>query len=181
MRISKKLSIALACAAGALSPLMNVNIAQADPAGFPDLSQFPAEDAFGHYALRMRPDHYTIAFLSPNRDFNCAFAAHPNSNGFSGFSCGGNIPGTDSVPVSEEALPSPCARVLLSAGEDGGSIEKQDPKCSENQLFGVPLLPGHRVVDESVTCGATSTVIMACINEDTQHGFVISRAQTWTF
>lgn len=135
------------------------------PADFPDLNAFTAVDR----------DDYRVggtSFVTPDQ-IECVldWGAHRSIR------CGGNIEG-----LSESVTGTGCPHVRKSP--DGPSDAPYVITRSENPCVSarwVPIEAGHKLVAGNGTCVVGEENLVACIDADMQHGFVLQPSGSWTF
>ncbi|WP_029110123.1 hypothetical protein [Mycobacterium sp. URHD0025] len=156
-------SIIIAC----LTPL--TPDAHAQPPGFPDLSQFTEVDA----AQFSRPFSYAerwanvYSFFRTPDGVNCAIGP--------GSWCTGNIPG---LPSSQSDA---CASVHQTGDNQQFTFSTDDITCesTKDKL----LNPGQKLTDSltGTTCVVGQGRFTACINPQSDHGFVLQPSGSWVF
>jgi hypothetical protein len=135
------------------------------PTGFPDLSSFTAVD----------PEDYHVSgtsFISPDR-IDCVLDFGPHEVTV----CSGEIPG---MPVSAQG--SGCAWVHKAdpAATDAPYVlEHSDDACATS--LARPIQPGKKLVGKNGTCAVGDGGLVACIDSDNKHGFVLKPSGSWVF
>ena len=162
MRTTTILSIvALAlCACASPAP-----IKPKPPQRFPDLNAFTAVD----------PSKYRVggrAFVSPEQ-ISCLLDRGPNKS----IVCGGNI---DGIPASLTGNGCPDVR----KPDDGPSdrpyaITRPDGECVTAKY--VPIQAGRKLSGGNGTCVVGENNLVACIDKDMKHGFVLQPSGSWVF
>jgi hypothetical protein len=134
------------------------------PTGFPDLSKFTAVD----------PAHYTIAggaFVSPDQ-VSCAL-----DEGDGSIVCSGNIRG---LPNSITGAGCPVVRKPNGSPADTKYvIDREEPDCTSSRW--TPIAVGQKLTEEIGTCAVGEGGLIACIDSDNKHGFVLQPSGSWTF
>ncbi len=137
----------------------------APPEGFPDLSAFNPVD---------RNDFKLggTAFVSPEQ-ISCLLDYGPHKS----VVCGGNI---DGVPAT--ATGSGCPEVRKP--DDGPSdapyvISKPDGECVTSRSM--PITTGKKLKGDNSTCVVGKNNLVACIDADHKHGFVLQPSGSWVF
>lgn len=159
-------AIALASAAliGPLAPQAN-----AQPPEFPDLTQFKDVDAAQFSRPFSYPERWAnvYSFFRTPDGLNCAIGP--------GSWCNGNIPG---LPSSQSGA---CASVhqngdgqQFAFSTDGNACEPTKDKI---------LNPGEKLTDwlTGTTCVVGDGRLTACINTQSNHGFVLRPSSSWVF
>jgi hypothetical protein len=135
------------------------------PQGFPDLTAFTAVD----------PAEYTVgghSFVSPQQ-VDCVLDFGPDRVTV----CSGDIPG---FPASIAGDGCAAVRKPEQSASDAAYIfERSDRKCGSARS--VPMPPGHKLVGENGTCAVGDNGLVACIDADNKHGFVLQPSGSWAF
>jgi hypothetical protein len=135
------------------------------PAGFPDLSSFTA----------VNPADYTLGgatFVSP-RQVSCILNYGPHKT----IACGGSIPG---MPASVSGTGCPSVDKPDDANSDAPyGIYREDHPCVTARW--VPMGVGKKLVGKNGTCAVGDGGLVACIDTDNKHGFVLQPSGSWTF
>lgn len=161
MRAAQWLTV-LAIGLAACSPAPKT---AAPPANFPDLNTFTAVD----------PEDYHVSgtsFLSPDR-IDCVLDFGPHGVTV----CSGAIPG---MPASTQG--SGCAWVHKAdpATIDAPYVlEHSDDACATS--LARPIQSGKKLVGKNGTCAVGDGGLVACIDADNKHGFVLQPSGSWTF
>ncbi|OPX07254.1 hypothetical protein [Mycobacterium sp. AT1] len=137
------------------------------PSNFPDLSAFTAVDP-GDY-----DDLGDTNFLSPDQQIDCVldWGAHESviCHGFPG------------VPNSIGGSGCPTVR---KADESGGdvpyAIVRSASRCVTARSV-KPMNAGSKLVGKNATCVAGRDQLVACIDADHRHGFVLQPSGSWAF
>lgn len=137
----------------------------APPNGFPDLNKFSVVD-------RMDFNLGGTAFVSPEQ-VHCLLDHGPHKS----VVCGGSI---DGVPTSVTG--DGCPRVYKP--EDGPSnapymFARSDGACTAARWK--PITTGKKLVGDNSTCVVGKNNLVACIDADHKHGFVLQPSGSWTF
>lgn len=137
----------------------------APPEGFPDLNSFTAVD----------PKDYSLggtAFVSPEQ-IHCVLDNGPRKT----VVCGGNI---DGVPDSLGG--DGCPRVSKpddSPSDTPYSITRTKGACASARFK--PITTGKKLKGDNSTCVVGKNNLVACIDADHKHGFVLQPSGSWTF
>ncbi len=135
------------------------------PPGFPDLSAFTDVD----------PSKYDLggpSFVSPQQ-ISCVLDFDRQKS----IVCSGNIRG---IPDSVEGTGCPAARKVDKSTTDTPYVlERSGPECAPSKF--VPIQPGRKLTAENGTCAAGDDGLVACIDADNKHGFVLQPSGSWTF
>jgi len=133
------------------------------PANFPDLSAFTPVD----------PQDYHVSgtsFVSPNQ-IDCVLDFGPHAVTV----CSGVIPG---VPASQGG----CAwahKADPAATDAPYVLEDSDDACATS--LARPIQPGKKLVTTNGTCAVGDGGLVACIDADNKHGFVLQPSGSWAF
>ncbi|MUL85736.1 MULTISPECIES: hypothetical protein [unclassified Mycolicibacterium] len=135
------------------------------PTGFPNLSAFTAVD----------PKDFKLggrAFVSPEQ-ISCVLDVGPHKS----VVCGGNIEG-----ISDSVSGSGCPEVRKP--ENGSSdaayvISRPDGECVTARYK--PITTGKKLEGDNSTCVVGKDNLVACIDADHKHGFVLQPSGSWTF
>jgi hypothetical protein len=135
------------------------------PDGFPDLGAFTAAD----------PEDFTVSgksFVSPDQ-IDCVLDFGPDSVTV----CNGmirglpaSVPGTGCVLVRK---PDPSRAGSPYAFEHSGRV------CTSSRAM--PMEAGKKLVGKNGTCAVGDDGLVACIDADNRHGFVLKPSGSWTF
>ncbi|TDZ99771.1 hypothetical protein CCUG60884_04842 [Mycobacteroides salmoniphilum] len=151
--------------------------AQAQPAGFPDLSKFTAVAAEPYITrwFKGATEMSFLAFVTPY-DIGCTFAAPPEPSDFEqGVSCGG---AADCVIGLAEPGDNNAGTYQLSHYFHGGCDGKSPGPTNGGSLLAV----GQKVSYGHVTCAVDTNRTVACLNTGSgEHGFVLKPSVSWTF
>lgn len=137
----------------------------APPEGFPDLNGFTAVDP-ADFRLGGR------AFVSPEQ-IHCVLDNGPRKT----VVCGGNIEG-----VPDSVGGAGCPRV--SRPENGPdeapyTMSRSRGACTSARFK--PISVGKKLVGDNSTCVVGKNNLVACIDADHKHGFVLQPSGSWTF
>lgn len=157
------IALGLACSATAAPK------ASAQPQGFPDLSSFTEVDA----AQFSRPFSYAerwanvYSFFRTPDGLNCATGP--------GSWCNGAIPG---LPSGQSGS---CASVHQKGDDRQFTFSADNGNCEPAQ--DKVLNPGQKLTDSLTgsTCVVGESGLTACINPQTDHGFVLQPSGSWVF
>lgn len=137
------------------------------PPNFPDLGAFAAVDP-GDY-----DDLGATKFLSPNEEVNCLLdrGAHESviCQGFPG------------VPNSVTGTGCPTVR---KADESGGDVPYAITRSGSGCVTARSVRPmnaGRKLVGKNATCVVGKDQLVACIDADNRHGFVLQPSGSWVF
>ncbi|KAA0096854.1 hypothetical protein CIW49_19610 [Mycolicibacterium sp. P1-18] len=137
------------------------------PPNFPNVDAFTAVDA-GDY-----DDLGDTNFLSPNEQVDCALDWGPHESVI----CNG-IPG---VPASVAGAGCPTVRKADESGGDAPyAITRTDGGCVTARSV-KPMNAGRKLVGKNATCVVGEDELVACIDADKRHGFVLQPSGSWTF
>lgn len=135
------------------------------PTSFPDLNAFRAVD---------RKDFKLggTAFVSPDQ-ISCLLDYGPHKS----VVCGGNIDG-----IADSVTGTGCPEVRKP--EDGPSdapyvISRPDGDCASARVK--PITAGKKLIGDNSTCVVGKNNLVACIDADHKHGFVLQPSGSWTF
>lgn len=135
------------------------------PKGFPDLNAFSPVD---------RKDFKVggTAFVSPEQ-ISCLLDYGPHKS----VVCGGNIEG-----ISDTVAGNGCPEVRKP--EDGPRnapyvILQPEGECVTARSM--PIATGKKLVGDNSTCVVGKNNLVACIDADHKHGFVLQPSGSWTF
>jgi hypothetical protein len=91
--------------------------------------------------------------------------------------CGGNITG---VPASVSGAGCPEVRKPEDGPSDAPYVLSRPPgECTTARY--APMTAGHKLTDDSGTCAVGEDDLVACIDADNKHGFVLQPSGSWTF
>lgn len=137
------------------------------PATFPDLDAFTTVDA-GDY-----DDLGDTKFLSPNEEVNCLLDRGTHQSVI----CLG-FPG-----VPDSVAGTGCSMVR-KADDSGGdvpyAITRTDSGCVTARSV-KPMNAGRKLVGKNATCVVGKDELVACIDADNRHGFVLRPSGSWVF
>lgn len=135
------------------------------PTGFPDLSRFTAETS---------PD-----FTASGRGFNtsqqisCVLDFGPHNVTV----CSGKIRG---VPDSVQGSGCVAVRKPDSATTEASyAFERSGAECVTSRR--PTIEPGRKLTADNGTCAVGDDGLIACIDADNRHGFVLQSSGSWTF
>lgn len=156
----------------AMAAAMTPAPAHARPPGFPDLGSFtPIVDTTG-FTFSWRGGS-ELSFTTPDGSIGCLFNAVASCNG------------------AISALPP-----TASSGRAGGCPYVSHPDVDVHAaapyrftttggtcppFLGRPLPTGHKISTSAMTCAVGQDSLVACVDADDQHGFVLSHTGSWTF
>lgn len=135
------------------------------PPNFPDLKAFHAVD----------PADFQLtgtSFLSPNR-IDCVLDFGPHQVTV----CSGNIPG---LPKSVPGSGCPAVRKADQASGDTSYVfQRSGRACATSHAK--PMTAGNKLSGNNGTCAVGDGDLVACIDADMKHGFVLQPSGSWTF
>jgi hypothetical protein len=135
------------------------------PANFPNLSAFTAVD----------PQDYHVSgtsFLSPNQ-IDCVLDFGPHAV----TGCNGDMPG---IPTSVPGSGCVSARKADPANADAPYVfQRSGRECATS--LARPMQPGKKLVAKNGTCAVGDGGLVACIDADNKHGFVLQPSGSWAF
>ena len=164
LRRSVRVIVVLALALAACSPTPEI---ASPPSRFPDLGAFTAVDP-GDY-----DDLGATKFLSPNEQVNCLLDRGPHESVI----CLG-FPG-----VPDSVAGTGCATVRKADESDGDgpyAITRSGSGCVTARSVR-PMNAGRKLVGKNATCVVGEDQLVACIDADNRHGFVLRPSGSWTF
>jgi hypothetical protein len=135
------------------------------PPGFPDLNTFAAVD----------PEDYHVSgtsFVSPDQ-IDCVLDFGPHA----ATACNGVIPG---VPTSVPG--SGCISVRKADPADADApyvFQRSGRECASSRA--IPIGAGKKLSGKNGTCAVGGDGLVACIDADNKHGFVLQRSGSWVF
>jgi hypothetical protein len=133
----------------------------APPANFPDLSAFTAVDPND-------PKLTSTSFVSPDQ-ISCVLDFGPQRS----IVCSGNLEG---LPDSVTGSGCPAVR---KANDASYAFERSGPECVSDRAM--PLAAGRKFVGKNGTCAVGDGGLVACIDSDNKHGFVLKPSGSWVF
>lgn len=135
------------------------------PQGFPDLDAFSAVD----------PDDFRVggrSFVDPGL-VDCVLDFGPHRVTV----CSGDIPG---FPASVSGDGCAAVRKADQSVADAPYVfQRSQRQCGSARSM--PMSPGHKLVGENGTCAVGDDGLVACIDADNKHGFVLQPSGSWTF
>ena len=138
--------------------------ASAPPANFPDLSAFAAVD----------PQDYHVSgtsFVSPNQ-IDCVLDFGPHAVTV----CSGPIPG---MPASTQGDCAWVHKADPATSDAPYVLEHSDDACASSRAR--PIESGKKLVGKNGTCAVCDGGLVACIDADNRHGFVLKPSGSWAF
>jgi hypothetical protein len=136
----------------------------APPANFPDLSAFTAVD----------PQDYHVSgtsFVSPNQ-IDCVLDFGPHAVTV----CSGAIPG---MPASKQGDCAWVHKADPATSDAPYVLEHSDDACASSRAR--PIESGKKLVGKNGTCAVGDGGLVACIDADNKHGFVLQPSGSWAF
>jgi hypothetical protein len=137
----------------------------APPANFPDLNAFTAVDPND-------PKRTYDLFVSPEQ-ISCSLDAGPQKNSIV---CSGNLRG---LPDSVTGTGCPGIRRAGDSTDAPYAFERSGPECVSSRFM--PLAAGRKMVGKNGTCAVGEGGLVACIDADNKHGFVLQPSGSWAF
>jgi hypothetical protein len=138
----------------------------APPQGFPDLNAFTAVD----------PSKYSVggrAFVSP-KQISCVLDHGPQKS----IVCSGN--NIKGMPENVPGSGCPIVHKLDETTSDTPyRFELVEPDCGSSRF--VPIFAGQKLSGDNGTCAVGENNLVACIDADMKHGFVLQPSGSWTF
>ncbi len=135
------------------------------PAGFPDLTKFAAVD----------PSHYTLggtAFVTPDQ-VTCVLDYGPRKSTV----CSGEIQG---LPTSVSGTGCPVVRKVDESSSNAPYVlRREEPGCASSRVM--PIHAGQKLIGANGTCAVGEDDLVACIDADFKHGFVLKPSGSWAF
>lgn len=162
----------IAATAAIVLSAINMPIAAAAPAGFPDLNAFTPVDT--NIYIVGNPRSATIGFMAPD-GVACTWRYSSDPTDHDAVQCSGNIPGFPaSVP---DAGNGGCAQVEVAgypANRTGPYVfTRQDGTCPALDSSLLPLNVGQKLSATNVTCVVGANDLTACIDTTENHGFIL--------
>jgi hypothetical protein len=148
-----------------LAACSSVPTAAGPPPNFPDLNAFHAVD----------PADYQLtgtSFLSPNQ-IDCVLDFGPHHVTV----CSGDIPA-----VPESVTASGCSVVRKADPATGDApyvFERSGQACATSHAK--PMTAGSKLSGKNGTCAVGDGDLVACIDADMKHGFVLQPSGSWAF
>jgi hypothetical protein len=136
------------------------------PSGFPDLNAFEAVDTADY-------DIGGTTFLSPNQQVDCLLDWGPQKSVI----CHG-FPG-----VPDSVTGTGCAAVRKpdeSRSDQPYAITRTGNGCVTARSV-KPMDAGRKLVGQNATCVVGKDQLVACIDADHRHGFVLQPSGSWAF
>ncbi|MET0474978.1 MAG: hypothetical protein ABW001_10100 [Mycobacterium sp.] len=91
--------------------------------------------------------------------------------------CSGDLSG---LPDGVAGTGCPVVRKAEGAADDTPyTFERADHECATSRAMPVPA--GQKVVGKNGTCGVGDDGLVACIDADNKHGFVLKSSGSWVF
>jgi hypothetical protein len=136
----------------------------APPANFPDLSAFTAVDPND-------PKLTSTSFVSPQQ-ISCVLDRGAQKS----IVCSGNLRG---LPDSVPGTGCPAVRKASDSTDTPYAFERSGPECVSSRAM--PLGAGRKFVGKNGTCAVGDGGLVACIDADNKHGFVLDPSGSWVF
>lgn len=136
----------------------------APPSNFPELSAFTPVD----------PQDYHVSgtsFVSPNQ-IDCVLDFGPHAVTV----CSGAIPG---MPASAQGGCAWAHKADPAAADAPYVLEGSGDACATS--LAKPMQPGKKLVAKTGTCAVGDGGLVACIDADNKHGFVLQPSGSWAF
>jgi hypothetical protein len=131
------------------------------PPNFPDLSAFTAVDPHD-------PKLTYTSFVTPDQ-ISCVLDHGTEKS----IVCSGDIEG---LPASVTGSGCPAVR---KAGDAPYAFERSATECVSDRAM--PLAAGRKFVAKNGTCAVGDGGLVACIDADKKHGFVLQPSGSWVF
>jgi hypothetical protein len=131
------------------------------PPNFPDLGTFTAVDPND-------PRLTSTSFVTPDQ-ISCVLDFGPQES----IVCSGNVEG---LPDSVTGSGCPAIR---RTGDAPYEFERSGPVCVPDRSM--PLAAGKKFVGKNGTCAVGDGGLVACIDADYRHGFVLQPSGSWAF
>lgn len=136
------------------------------PANFPDLNAFAAIDPND-------PKRTYDLFVSPEQ-ISCSLDAGPQKESIE---CSGSLL---RLPDSVTGAGCPTVRKVGDSTDAPYAFERSEPECGSSRFM--PLAAGRKIVGKNGnTCVVGDGGLVACIDADNKHGFVLKPSGSWTF
>jgi hypothetical protein len=136
----------------------------APPPNFPDLSAFTAIDPHD-------PKLTSTSFVTPTQ-ISCVLDFGPQK----AIVCSGNLRG---LPESVTGTGCPAVRKAADSTDTPYTFERSGPECVSDRAM--PLAAGKKFVGKNGTCAVGDGGLVACIDADNKHGFVLQPSGSWVF
>jgi hypothetical protein len=136
----------------------------APPANFPDLSAFTPVDPND-------PKLTWTSFQSPEQ-ISCVLDFGPQK----AIVCSGNLRG---LPHSVTGKGCPAVRKAGDSSDAPYAFERSGPECVTDRAM--HLAAGKKFVGKNGTCAVGDGGLVACIDADNKHGFVLQPSGSWVF
>jgi hypothetical protein len=138
----------------------------APPPNFPDLNAFTAVDPND-------PKRTYDLFVSPEQ-ISCSLDAGPKKKSIV---CSGNLRG---LPESVTGVGCPSVRKTGESSDARYAFQRSGHECGSSRYM--PLAPGRKMVGKNGnTCAVGDDGLVACIDADHKHGFVLKPSGSWAF
>jgi hypothetical protein len=139
--------------------------AAAPPANFPDLNAFTAIDTND-------PKRTYDLFVTPEQ-ISCSLDAGPQKNSIE---CSGSLL---RLPDSVTGTGCPTVRKVGDSTDVPYAFERSEPECGSSRYM--PVAAGRKMVGKNGTCAVGKGGLVACIDADNKHGFVLQPSGSWAF
>jgi hypothetical protein len=91
--------------------------------------------------------------------------------------CSGDIQG---IPASASGNGCPVVRkVDESSSNSPYSLHREEPDCASSRVM--PIQTRQKISGTNGTCAVGENELVACIDADNKHGFVLQPSGSWTF
>jgi len=121
------------------------------------------------------PSHFNLggtAFVTPQQ-VTCVLDYGPQKS----IVCSGDIQG---LPNSVSGTGCPVARkVDESSSNSPYVLRREEPDCASSRVM--PIEVGRKLVGTNGACAVGENDLVACIDADHQHGFVLQPSGSWAF
>jgi hypothetical protein len=144
-----------------LTACSSASKAPAPPPNFPDLATFTAVDPND-------PKLTSTSFVSPDQ-VSCVLDFGPQKS----VVCSGDLRG-----LPDSVSGTGCTSVRRT-GDAPYAFERSGSECASDTAM--PLAAGMKFVGKNGTCAVGKGGLVACIDADDKHGFVLQPSGSWAF
>ncbi len=134
------------------------------PANFPDLRGFTP--------VNSNEPKVTSAAFRTAEQITCVVDFGPQK----AIVCSGNLRG---LPDSANGKGCPSVRKSGESSDAPYAFERSGRECASSRVM--PLAAGRKMVGRNGTCAVGDDGLVACIDADNKHGFVLKPSGSWTF
>jgi hypothetical protein len=148
--------------------LSTPSTAGAQPPGFPNISSFEAVTDTARYEYTWRGG-FSLSFVTPDGSISCRLDVVAE--------CAGDIP----------AMPQPAGGAAtsncpyVSRADSGAPYSIRESGGSCPPFSGQALGAGKKLTTIFVTCAVSGDPLVACIDDNNEHGFVLRPSDSWAF